>query len=63
MDDDELFRRREECLRNGIPRSAYIEALARAQQLRREAFADAFRALIRVARSWRMARTPKETAL
>jgi heme-degrading monooxygenase HmoA len=43
MDDDELnelFRRREACLRDGIPREVYVEAVERAHELRRTAFAD-----------------------
>jgi hypothetical protein len=46
MDDNELnelFRRREACLRDGIPREVYVEAVERAHELRRTAFAAAFR--------------------
>jgi heme-degrading monooxygenase HmoA len=50
MDDDELnelFRRREACLRDGIPREVYVEAVERAHELRRTAFAAAFQAFLR----------------
>ena len=50
MDDNELnelFRRREACLRDGIPREVYVEAVERAHELRRTAFAAAFQAFLR----------------
>jgi heme-degrading monooxygenase HmoA len=47
MDHDDLFRRREEFLQNGIPRDVYIQAKARARELRRMAFAHAFGAVLR----------------
>src|SRR5262249_22543966 len=56
MDDDELnelCRRREACLRDGIPRDVYVEALKRAHELRRAAFAAAFQAFLRALRGGR----------
>jgi len=47
MDHTDLFRRREEFLKNGIPRDIYIQANSRAHELRRMAFARAFGALLR----------------
>ena len=50
MDDNELnelFRRREACLRDGIPREVYVQAVERAHELRRTAFAAAFQAFLR----------------
>ena len=47
MDDDELNRRREACLRDGIPREVYVQAVERAHELRRTVFAAAFQAFLR----------------
>jgi len=46
MDNDDLFRRREACLRNGIPRDVYVQAVKRAHEFRHMAFAAAFRAVL-----------------
>jgi heme-degrading monooxygenase HmoA len=47
MDYADLFRRREDFLQNGIPRYVYVQANARAHELRRMAFARAFGTLLR----------------